>query len=100
MHDIRVMEIPTAKAFLNVIWPLPALSRYERMPKNTSKNESTMAVEPITKPLLNPMLCKNGKVAPISSEEIAPEISPKVSTVFFIDLNLLFPQFRETWFTV
>jgi hypothetical protein len=40
-------------------------------------------------------LCKNGKVATISSEEIAPEISPKVSTVFFIDLSLLFPQFRD-----
>jgi hypothetical protein len=43
-------------------------------------------------------LCKNGKVATISSEEIAPEISPKVSTVFFIDLSLLFLRFRETWF--
>src|SRR3984957_8727235 len=36
----------------------------------------------MTKPLLNPILCKNGRVATISSEEIAPEISPKVSTVF------------------
>jgi hypothetical protein len=44
MHEIRVIEIPTAKAFVRVIWPLPTLSRYERMPKNTSKNESTMAV--------------------------------------------------------
>jgi hypothetical protein len=44
MHEIRVMEIPTANALVNVIWPSPTLSRYERMPKNTSKNESTMVV--------------------------------------------------------
>jgi hypothetical protein len=37
-------------------------------------------------------------VATIIDEEIAPEISPKVSTVFFIDLSLLLPRFRETRF--
>jgi hypothetical protein len=42
----------------------------------------------------------NGKKAIIISEEIAPEISPKVSTVFFIDVSLLFLHFREIWFNV
>jgi hypothetical protein len=37
-----------------------------------------------------PILCANGTVATIINEEKAPEISPKVSTVFFIDSSLLF----------
>src|SRR5580700_51246 len=88
MHEIRVMEIPTVKAFKNVMWPLPMLSRYDRMPKKTSKNESTMLVYPMTGPRSKPILSLNGRMATITSEEIAPEISPKVSMVFFMELSL------------
>ena len=35
---------PHSKAFEKVICPLPTLPRYERIPKNTSKNESTIDV--------------------------------------------------------
>src|SRR5580693_6294057 len=89
MHEIRVMEIPTVKAFKNVMWPLPMLSRYDRMPKKTSKNESTMLVYPMTGPRSKPILSLNGTMATITSEEIAPEINPKVSMVFFIDISPL-----------
>jgi hypothetical protein len=75
------MQIPTANALVNVIWPLPMLSRYERMPKNTG---GVASYSPLSKPILS----ANGTVATIISEERAPEISPKVSTVLFMGVSV------------
>src|ERR1700692_73029 len=54
------------------------------MPKNTSKNDSTIPVYPTIKPLSKLILSANGTVAIIISDETTPEISPNVIIVFFI----------------
>jgi hypothetical protein len=52
------------------------------VPKNTIRNESTMDVFPMTAPRSKPILSPNVTSAIIVSEEIAPEISPKVTTIY------------------
>ena len=54
------------------------------MPKYTIKNESTMEVLPMIAPRSKPILPPKVTSAIIISEEIAPEISPKVTMIFLI----------------
>ena len=46
-----------------------------------------MLVYPMTMLLSYPIMCRTGTVPTIISEEIAPEITPKVSMVFFIAVS-------------
>src|SRR5271155_4767716 len=63
------------------------------MPTNTIKNESTMEVLPMIAPREKPILPPKVTTAIIISEEIAPEISPKVTMIFLISLsNVFYPN--------
>src|SRR5271167_2417354 len=63
------------------------------MPTNTIKNESTMEVLPMIAPREKPILPPKVTTAIIISEEITPEISPKVTMIFLISLsNVFYPN--------
>src|SRR5271163_1967476 len=59
------------------------------MPTNTIKNESTIDVLPMIAPRSKPILPPKVTTAIMISEEIAPEISPKVTMIFLISLLML-----------
>jgi hypothetical protein len=80
------MRMPTLKARPKVMVPPATFSRYERMPKKTSRKARIMEVYPRTS-----LSCmsrvpfrQRGMRTAISPAMMPPEMSPKVSTTFFI----------------
>src|SRR3954471_24666861 len=84
-----VMRTPTVRARPKLTDPPATLSRYDRIPKKTSRKARTIVVYPMISPRSYPMDDMKGIVSSIITERMAPEISPKVHTIFFIVVALL-----------